>query len=79
MKKKGFKAEQQLRAIPNKCNAVFNLRYLNNIMLTLLRRYRFSKVAASAKEALKGLKSGQKLLVGGFGLSGIPMNLIHEV
>jgi acyl CoA:acetate/3-ketoacid CoA transferase alpha subunit len=48
-------------------------------MLTLLRRYRFSKVVASAKEALKELKDGSKLLVGGFGISGIPMNLIHQV
>ena len=52
---------------------------INKIMLTLLRRYRFSKVVASAKEALKDLKDGSRLLVGGFGICGIPMNLIHQV
>lgn len=48
-------------------------------MLTLLRRFAFSKVVGSTKEALKDLKDGSKLLVGGFGISGIPMNLIHQV
>jgi 3-oxoacid CoA-transferase len=35
-----------------------------------------SKVYPSAAEAVKDIKSGSKLLVGGFGLCGIPENLI---
>jgi len=35
-----------------------------------------NKTIASAKEALHGLKDGMTLLVGGFGLCGIPENLI---
>jgi 3-oxoacid CoA-transferase len=48
-------------------------------MLTLLSRYNFSKIFKSAKEAIKDLKDGSKVLVGGFGICGIPMNLIHAV
>lgn len=38
-----------------------------------------SKVYSSAKEALAGLEDGMTLLVGGFGLCGIPENLIAAV
>jgi 3-oxoacid CoA-transferase len=37
------------------------------------------KIFPSAKEAIKDLKPGSKILVGGFGLCGIPEKLIHEV
>jgi 3-oxoacid CoA-transferase len=37
------------------------------------------KLYPSAKEAIKDLKSGSRILVGGFGLCGIPEKLIHEV
>lgn len=39
----------------------------------------FNKVVGSASEAIKGLKDGQTVLVGGFGICGIAMNLIHAV
>ena len=44
-------------------------------------RHTFSsnKVVGSAAEAVKGLKNGQTILVGGFGICGIAMNLIHAV
>lgn len=48
-------------------------------MLTLFRRAHFSKIYKSAKEAIQGLKDGSKILVGGFGLCGIPMNLVQAV
>jgi hypothetical protein len=38
-----------------------------------------SKVVSSAAEAVKDIKDGDKLLVGGFGLCGIPENLIAAV
>ncbi|MFK5582323.1 MULTISPECIES: CoA transferase subunit A [unclassified Serinicoccus] len=37
------------------------------------------KVVATAAEALEGLTDGMTVAVGGFGLSGIPTVLIHEV
>ena len=35
-----------------------------------------SKIVASAQEAVKDIKSGDTLMVGGFGLCGIPEKLI---
>lgn len=37
------------------------------------------KEVKNAKEALQGVKSGQTLMVGGFGLCGIPENSINEL
>lgn len=37
------------------------------------------KVVKTALEAIKGIGGGSKLLVGGFGLCGIPENLIKAV
>lgn len=46
-------------------------------MLSKAFHKRFSsKIVASAAEAVKDIKSGDTLLVGGFGLCGIPHNLI---
>ena len=39
----------------------------------------FSKIRSSPKEAIEGIKDGSLLLVGGFGICGIPMNLINAV
>ena len=39
----------------------------------------FNKVVNSLDEALAGLKDGHKILVGGFGLCGIPENLIRHI
>jgi acyl CoA:acetate/3-ketoacid CoA transferase alpha subunit len=36
-----------------------------------------SKVVASVQEAIKDIKDGDTILVGGFGLCGIPENLIN--
>lgn len=38
-----------------------------------------SKVYASAKEAVADIPDGAKILVGGFGLCGIPENLIAAI
>jgi len=40
---------------------------------------RFNKVRASAAEACEGITSGMTLMVGGFGLCGIPENCISEL
>ena len=37
------------------------------------------KVVSTCEEALKGLEDGMTILVGGFGLCGIPENLIREI
>lgn len=39
----------------------------------------FDKVVSSYEEALSGLENGMSLAVGGFGLCGIPENLIAEI
>jgi 3-oxoacid CoA-transferase subunit A len=39
----------------------------------------FNKVRASAAEAFEGITSGMTLMVGGFGLCGIPENCINEL
>ena len=38
-----------------------------------------SKVVSSAEEALQGVESGMTLMLGGFGLCGIPENCIEEL
>ena len=43
------------------------------------RVYWFSKIYSCPKEATKDIKDNSLLLVGGFGISGIPMNLINAV
>jgi len=52
--------------------------------LTRLNRFNLthtctSKVVNSLDEALDGLQDGHKILVGGFGLGGIPENLIRHI
>ena len=44
-----------------------------------LRAAAFSKIYPSAFEATKDIKSGDSLSVGGFGLCGIPHNLINAL
>lgn len=39
----------------------------------------FSKICKSPQEAIEGIKDGSFLLVGGFGICGVPMNLINAV
>lgn len=48
--------------------------------LLLRKQYlRFSKIYNSPQEAINGIKDGSLLLVGGFGICGVPMNLINAV
>lgn len=46
-----------------------------------LRRigYNFAQVCKTPQEAIDGIKDGSLLLVGGFGLCGVPMNLVHAI
>jgi 3-oxoacid CoA-transferase subunit A len=48
-------------------------------MLKTSKLFLSGKIFKSAKDAIHDLKSGSMLLVGGFGLCGIPENLITEV
>ena len=41
--------------------------------------YCFSKLFKTPAEAIIGIKNGSFLLVGGFGLCGVPMNLINAI
>lgn len=43
------------------------------------RRFLSTKVVISAREAIRDIKPNQTLLVGGFGLCGIPENLINAL
>lgn len=50
------------------------------LSLNLFRRFSlFSKICNTPKEAIQGIKDGSLLLVGGFGICGVPMNLINAV
>jgi len=49
-------------------------------MLTIIKKsFSSQKIFSSATAALADLKSGSRVLVGGFGLCGIPENLIREL
>lgn len=53
-----------------------------NTMLTKYitrQMYQFSKIFNCAKEATKDIKDNSLLLVGGFGICGVPMNLINSL
>lgn len=41
--------------------------------------FNFATICKTASEAVSGIKDGDFLLAGGFGLCGIPMNLINAV
>lgn len=43
------------------------------------RMYLFSKIYSCPKQATKDIKDNSKILVGGFGICGIPMNLINAL
>ena len=43
------------------------------------RAAQFSKIYSNAREATKDMPSGSSLSVGGFGLVGIPANLINAL
>ena len=52
------------------------------MILNAFNKYFWSKtnkVVTSAEEAISGLQSGQFLFFGGFGICGIPMNLINAI
>ncbi len=44
-----------------------------------LKTLMINKVVANAKEAIAGISDGMTLMLGGFGLCGIPENCIHEI
>jgi acyl CoA:acetate/3-ketoacid CoA transferase alpha subunit len=41
--------------------------------------FNFAKICKTPSEAIEGLKDGDMLLVGGFLLCGVPMNLLNAV
>lgn len=50
------------------------------LSLSLRRMYQnFARMCKTPQEAIEGIKDGSLLLVGGFGLCGVPMNLVHAI
>ena len=43
------------------------------------RWYNFATIYKSAADAVKDIPNGAFLLVGGFGICGVPMNLINAI
>ena len=56
-----------------------NTRLLQHSFLTKRAFAAASKIFNSSEEAVKDIKSGDTLLVGGFGLAGCPENLIRAI
>ena len=54
-------------------------RFLHPLNKFNAAHHAYNKVVNSLDEALEGLKDGHKILVGGFGLCGIPENLIRHI
>lgn len=52
---------------------------LHAMRISRLCRSGYSKVVSSAHEAIRDVQHGSTLLVGGFGLCGIPENLIKAL
>jgi len=42
-------------------------------------KYFFSKVVKTPREAIRAVSSGQTVAIGGFGICGVPMNLINQL
>jgi hypothetical protein len=53
--------------------------FVGNIARNVYYFQKINKVVSSVQEALEGIKDGSKILVGGFGICGVPMNLIQGV
>jgi len=53
-----------------------NRALLNHRSLLLRNAFSFTKICASADEALSDVKDGSKIIMGGFGICGIPENSI---
>jgi 3-oxoacid CoA-transferase subunit A len=48
--------------------------------LQLLRTWHnFAKICRTAEEAVEGIKDGALIMSGGFGLGGVPMNLLNAI
>lgn len=53
--------------------------FVGNIAKNIYYFQKINKVVPTIQEALEGIKDGSKILVGGFGICGVPMNLIQGV
>ena len=49
------------------------------INIALRTVFAFSKIYSDPLKAIQGIMNGSFLLVGGFGFSGVPMNLVNAV
>jgi acyl CoA:acetate/3-ketoacid CoA transferase alpha subunit len=53
--------------------------FVPNLARNLYYYQKINKLVPSLSEALNGIKDNSTILVGGFGICGIPMNLIQGV
>ena len=53
--------------------------FIPNLARNLYFYQKINKVVPSIADALKGITDNSTLLVGGFGICGVPMNLIQGV
>lgn len=42
-------------------------------------RFCFSKILKNTQHALDGITDGMTVAIGGFGICGVPMNLVHQL
>ncbi|KAJ2340096.1 Succinyl-CoA:3-ketoacid coenzyme A transferase 1, mitochondrial, partial [Coemansia sp. RSA 2618] len=66
------------QAIASASRVLLRTNVLSGLAVGAARAYH-SKLYKSSDEAIKGIKSGNTLLIGGFGLCGIPENLLKAV
>ncbi len=53
--------------------------FVSNLARNIYFYQKINKLVPSLKEALQGITDNSSILVGGFGICGIPMNLIQGV
>ncbi|KAJ2808158.1 Succinyl-CoA:3-ketoacid coenzyme A transferase 1, mitochondrial [Coemansia guatemalensis] len=67
------------QALATAKRALLSTNALSAIATRAASRAHYSKLCKSSDEAIEGIKSGDKLLIGGFGLCGIPENLLKAI
>ncbi|KAJ2830771.1 Succinyl-CoA:3-ketoacid coenzyme A transferase 1, mitochondrial [Coemansia furcata] len=72
-------AVKRQAALASRMHQILRPGLVSGLTTALATRAYHSKLYGSADEAIEGIKSGSKLLIGGFGLCGIPENLLKAI
>ncbi|KAJ2795103.1 Succinyl-CoA:3-ketoacid coenzyme A transferase 1, mitochondrial, partial [Coemansia furcata] len=72
-------AVKRQAALAGRMHQILRPGLVSGLTTALATRAYHSKLYGSADEAIEGIKSGSKLLIGGFGLCGIPENLLKAI